>query len=270
MIREFLIKHFSNMKKVLIDPEATNKRAIHVYQKVGFKITGEIIASWHPVPHYQMELDMKDFVINDPDGYKSDPRDIRIGKCLTIDPMDRPKISIYIATSIDGYITRKDGGLDWLDRVGGFDEDYGFQKLLSSIDALIVGRKTYEVAITVPDPYPGKRVVVLSNSLNSVRKDMELYPGELTELLTKLHKDGIKHIWIDGGTTISQFLSCQMVDKMTLSIIPVILGSGIPLFNMIDKEIPFRVISSQAYLSGLVQLRYEIVQQPDVSQKVEK
>lgn len=184
--------------------------------------------------------------------------------------IDRPKISIYIATSIDGYIARKDGSLDWLDRVGGFDEDYGFQKLLGSIDALIIGRKTYEVATTVSDPYPGKRVVVLSNSLNAVREDMELYRGDLAELLTKLHKDGIRHIWIDGGATISQFLSSRMVDMMTLSIIPVILGSGIPLFNVIDKEIPCRVISSQAYPSGLVQLRYEIVQQPDVSQKVEK
>src|SRR5438093_5077966 len=88
--------------------------------------------------------------------------------------ISRPKISIYIATSIDGYIARKDGNLDWLERVGGFNEDYGFQKLMDSIDALIIGRKTYEVAITVPSPYPGKRVVVLSNSLNSVREDMEL------------------------------------------------------------------------------------------------
>lgn len=62
MIQKFLISHFSNMKKVLIDPEATNRRAIHVYQKVGFKITGEFIASWHPVPHYQMEIDMKDLL----------------------------------------------------------------------------------------------------------------------------------------------------------------------------------------------------------------
>ena len=62
MIREFLINHFSNVKRVLIDPEATNKRAIHVYQKVGFKIIGEFIASWHPVTHYQMELYMKDLL----------------------------------------------------------------------------------------------------------------------------------------------------------------------------------------------------------------
>lgn len=180
---------------------------------------------------------------------------------FTTTTTNRPKVSIYIATSIDGYIARKDGGLDWLDQVGGFDEDYGFKKLLGNIDALIIGRKTYEVATTVPDPYPGKRVVVLSNSLNSVRNDMELYQGDLTDLLTKLHKDGIKHVWIDGGMTISQFLSSQMVDTMTLSIIPVILGSGIPLFNVIDKEIHCRAISSQTYPSGLVQLRYEIVQQ---------
>lgn len=70
MIREFLIKHFSNMKKVLIDPEAANERAIHVYQKVGFKIIGEFISNWHPVPHYQMELDMKDLLINDCDDVK--------------------------------------------------------------------------------------------------------------------------------------------------------------------------------------------------------
>lgn len=178
---------------------------------------------------------------------------------MTTKTLNRPKISIYIATSIDGYIARADGGLDWLDQVGGYDEDYGFQHLLGSIDALIIGRKTYEIATTVPDPYPGKRVIVLSNSLNSVTHGMELYRGDLTQLLTKLHEDGIKHIWIDGGVTVSQFLSSQMVDTMTLSIIPVILGSGIPLFNGIEKEIPCRVISSQSYPSGLVQLRYEIV-----------
>lgn len=237
--------HHQGFKQLLIQ---SSQEAYHFYRKHGYT----------------------EMPFNDPDGYEGDPRDIEIGKHLTIDPMDRPKISIYIATSIDGYIARKDGGLDWLDRVGGFDEDYGFQELLGSIDGLIIGRKTYEVAATVPDPYPGKRVVVLSNTLNSVRKDMELYRGDLVELLTNLHKEGIKHIWIDGGTTISQFLSCQMVDKMTLSIIPVILGSGIPLFSVIDKEIPFRVLSSQTYPSGLVQLRYETTQQPDVSQKVEK
>lgn len=171
----------------------------------------------------------------------------------------RPKISIYIATSIDGYIARKDGSLDWLDRVGGFGEDYGFQKLIDSIDGVILGRNTYEVAASVPDwPYKGKRIVVLSNSLQSVREEAELYGGDLTQLMTQLHSEGIKHVWIDGGLTISQFLKLQMVDYMTLSIIPVILGDGISLFNVIGNEIPCQLISSQSYRSGLVQISYEI------------
>ena len=171
---------------------------------------------------------------------------------------NRPKISIYIATSIDGYIARKDGSLDWLDRIADVNEDYRFKKPLNSIDALIIGRKTYEVATTVADPYPGKRVIVLSNTLNSVRKDMELYRGDLTQLASQLHSEGIKHIWIDGGITISQFLHLQMVDHMTLSVVPIILGDGIPLFNVVGKEISCRLTSSQSYPSGLVQLNYKI------------
>ncbi|HEY2811291.1 MAG TPA: GNAT family N-acetyltransferase [Rhabdochlamydiaceae bacterium] len=174
---------------------------------------------------------------------------------------ERPRISVYIATSIDGYIARNDESLDWLDRVGGFEEDYGFKTFLNSVDTLIIGRKTYEIASTVPDPYPGKRVIVLSSSLSSVKTGMELYSGDLTKLIAKLQKESVKHIWVDGGTTISQFLSSQMVDTMTLSIIPVILGAGIPLFHLIDKEIPCRLISSQSYPSGLVQLNYEIIKQ---------
>jgi dihydrofolate reductase len=171
----------------------------------------------------------------------------------------RPQIVIYIAASIDGFIARADGNLDWLECVGGFDEDYGFKDLMSSIDGLIIGRKTYEVATTVPDPYPKKRVVVLSNSLESVKEGMELFRGDLEELAGKLHREGIKRIWVDGGSTISQFLSAGLVDEITLSIIPIILGSGIPLFQVIAKEIPCRLLSCRGYRSGLSQLHYEII-----------
>lgn len=177
--------------------------------------------------------------------------------------IDRPKISVYIATSIDGYIARSDGSLDWLDQVGGFDEDYGFKNLLDSIDAVILGRKTYEIASSVVDwPYKGKRTVILSNTLKTVRNDAELFRGDITQLVSQLNSDGIKHAWIDGGATISQFLDLQMVDSMTLSIIPVILGNGIPLFNVIGKELPCSLVSSQSYPSGLVQIIYEIAKVP--------
>jgi dihydrofolate reductase/predicted GNAT family N-acyltransferase len=173
----------------------------------------------------------------------------------------RPKISIYIATSIDGFIARKNDGLDWLDRVGDSDEDYGFKIFLNDIDALIIGRKTYQIATTVADPYPGKRVVVLSNNLSSVKNGMELYRGDLVELVKNLYSEGIKHVWVDGGATICQFLSCQLVDEIIISIIPVILGSGIPLFQKVTTELPCRFVSCQGYSSGLTQLRYEIIEQ---------
>ena len=227
----------------------------------GFK-TLHIQSSKDAYPFYRRH-GYTEMPFNDPDGYEGDPRDIEIGKCLTIDRMDRPKISVYIAMSMDGYIARKDGGLDWLDRVhfasDGPNEDYGHGPFIGSIDALILGRKTYETVAAFPDwPYKGKRVVVLSDSLQSVKPEAELFSGELTRLASKLHAEGIQHIWVDGGLTISRFLASQMVDSLTISLIPVILGSGIPLFNKIDKEIACRFVSSRSFPSGLTQLNYEI------------
>lgn len=183
---------------------------------------------------------------------------------------ERPKLLVYIALSIDEYIARKDDSLDWMDRVGGFDEDYGFKNMLAGIDTLIIGRKTYEVASTVPNPYPGKRVIVLSNSLNSVKAGMEIYTEDLEELVEKLHREGAKHIWVDGGSTISQFLALQLIDEMTLSVIPIVLGDGLPLFHTIGKEIPCRLTSSQSYESGLVQMRYEILKHKEENDIIQK
>jgi dihydrofolate reductase len=172
---------------------------------------------------------------------------------------NKPKITIYIATSIDGYIARKDHSIDWLDRVAGYEDDYGFKDHMDSIDTLIIGRKTYDIASTVDDPYPGKRVIVLSRSLKSVKDGMELYVGDIPALISKLHREGVKHIYIDGGTTISQFLELKLVDEMILSIVPVILGSGIPLYHQINTEISCKLVSSKSYPSGLVQVRYNLL-----------
>jgi dihydrofolate reductase len=122
-------------------------------------------------------------------------------------PLSRPKVSIYIASSIDGYIARADGNLDWLHYGHTGEEDYGFKKFTSSIDAVVMGRNTYEVVAGFDEwPYKDKRVIVLSNTLTEVRKEAELFSGQLTELLTKLLAENIKHIWIDGGITVSRFL----------------------------------------------------------------
>lgn len=174
-------------------------------------------------------------------------------------PHTRPKITVYIATSIDGFIAREDGGLDWLDRVGGYDNDYGFAELVGSIDGAVMGRKTYEVASTVQDwPYKGKRVIVLSKTLEAVRPDAELYSGEVEDLARKLHAEGVRHVWVDGGATIGQFLRAGLVDRMILSVIPVILGSGVSLFGRLGKEVDCKLVSAQGYPSGLVQMCYEV------------
>jgi dihydrofolate reductase len=173
---------------------------------------------------------------------------------------DRPQISIYIAASVNGYIAREDHSLDWLDQVNGFNEELGFQEFLDSIDTIILGRNTYEVVEKLIAgfsdwPYKGKRVIVLSSGLQSVKKDVELFQGDLAQLASQLHAEGVQHIWIDGGVTVSKFLEHQMVDTMTLSVIPVILGSGIPLFSL-TKELSCHLISSQSFPSGLVKINY--------------
>jgi dihydrofolate reductase len=172
----------------------------------------------------------------------------------------RPKVSVYIATSIDGYIARKDGNLDWLQYGHTGDEDYGFKKFINSIDALILGRNTYQVVSDFDEwPYKEKRVIVLSNTLKAVRKEAELFCGELSELLSKLHSENIKHVWVDGGLTASKFLEAGLVNELTISIIAMVLGSGIPLFSIMNREHKCRLVTSQAYPSGLVQLKYEVI-----------
>ena len=179
---------------------------------------------------------------------------------LTTKTTSRPKISIYIATSIDGYIARKDGGLDWLEYGHIGNEDYGFKKFINSVDALVLGRNTYEVVSSFGEwPYKGKRVIVLSNTLKEVRKEAKLFCGQLTDLASMLHSEGIKHVWVDGGITVSKFLEADLVDNITISVIATVLGSGVPLFSTMNKEHKCLLRSTQSYPSGLVTLKYEVV-----------
>lgn len=176
----------------------------------------------------------------------------------------RPKISVYISASIDGFIARKDNSLDWLDCVENGSEDYGFNHFLNSVEGVILGRKTYQVAATAYEtpkwPYSGKRLIVLSNTLEKLIPEAQLYSGDLVNLVSHLHDEGMSHIWIDGGVTISQFLRLNLVDEIILSAIPILLGDGIPLFD-IKKELPCRLISAQSYPSGLVQTHYKLVKE---------
>lgn len=176
----------------------------------------------------------------------------------------RPKISVFIATSIDGYIAKANGDIDWLTKFSppaneDEDKDCGFSKFFSNVDVLVMGRNTYKVVSGFETwPYKGKRVVVLSSTLTSVCEQAELFKGNIAHLIEKLHADSIKHIYVDGGTTISHFLNMNLVDRLIISLIPIALGSGIPLFSKIDSEKWFRLVSSKPFSNGLMQLEYEV------------
>lgn len=177
----------------------------------------------------------------------------------------RPKMSVYIATSMDGYIARKDDGLDWLENFSpppeNLYEDYGFKKFLASVDAVIMGKNTYKIATrTNAWPYQGKRVIVLSSTLSSVSNKAEIYSGNIIQLIERLYSEDISRIYVDGGKTISQFLNNGLIDELIISILPVILGSGIPLFHTIFQDSWCRLTSSKAYSNGLMQLRYETLE----------
>ena len=161
------------------------------------------------------------------------------------------KCSVYIATSVDGYIATPDGGVDWLHTAGNLDadmgsEDMGFQSYMDSVDCMIMGRKCMEMISSMnltPEqwPYGDVRIVVLSNTVKeppeNLRGKIEMYSGDIQELILKLESSGFKHAYIDGGSTITSFVNLELINEMTITKAPVLLGEGIPLFGKINKSV---------------------------------
>jgi dihydrofolate reductase len=164
---------------------------------------------------------------------------------------------VFIATSLDGFIARRDGGIDWLSLVEAPGEDYGYARFFTDVDALIMGRRTYDTARGFPSwPYGGKRCVVLTHNPPEARHGEVFHAGPALPLLEQLHAQGVRRVYVDGGAVIRQFLRDDLIDDMTLSIVPVLLGDGIPLFEGGGPERRLRLEASQAFPSGLVQIRY--------------
>lgn len=169
------------------------------------------------------------------------------------------RCSVFIATSLDGYIARSDGGIDWLSVVERPGEDYGFGEFYGSVDALVLGRKTWETALGFPEwPYAGKRVVVMSREAREGRHGEEFHRGSPEELAAALRADGVRRVYVDGGATIRGFLAAGLIDDLTVSVIPVLLGAGITLFGEGVPETRLTLQGSRAYESGLMQLRYGV------------
>ena len=165
--------------------------------------------------------------------------------------------SVYIATSLDGFIARRDGRIDWLQTVERTDEDYGYQQFRDSIDTVIVGRSTYNQALGFePWPYAGKRCIVLTHTVPESKQGEEFYRGSPAVLVQTLSSAGVRRVYVDGGTVIQQFLAAGLIADLTISIVPILLGEGIPLFGMVGREIPLKLVANRSFESGLVQLEY--------------
>ncbi len=177
---------------------------------------------------------------------------------MTSSPPPRPRCSVFIAASLDGFIARADGALDWLSVVERAGEDYGYRAFFDGVDALVMGRKTYDTVLGF-DAWPneGKRCIVLTHAPPALkRRDEEFASGRPGPLLERLAAQGVRSVYVDGGAVIRQFLAAAVVDELTLSVIPVLLGDGIRLFEGGGADRNLRLIESRSFDSGLVRLKY--------------
>jgi dihydrofolate reductase len=171
------------------------------------------------------------------------------------------KISVFIGASVDGFIARADGRLDFLPAGGG--EAHGYDEFFASIDVLVIGRNTFEIVAAFDEwPYGDKRVVVLSNrplDFSDVKgATLEQMAGRPAEIARCLAESGARHLYVDGGITIQQFLSAGLVDRLVVTRVPVLIGEGIPLFGPLLEDIRLNHVETRAYQSGLVKTEYQV------------
>jgi dihydrofolate reductase len=171
------------------------------------------------------------------------------------------KIVLYIASSLDGYIARKDGSIDWLTAFETDETDHGYGEFYRSIDGLAMGRKTYEQVLTFGEwPHPDKPSYVFTKQSRSSERDDVLFTSATPDkFLHEMELQGLQRIWLVGGAElIAAFLQSQLIDEYILSIVPIILGEGIPLFLPSPTEMRLKLMEVQKYPTELVQLKYAI------------
>lgn len=184
------------------------------------------------------------------------------------------KATVFIATSLDGFIAREDGAIDWLPT--GADtkfEDYGYGEFMKSVDALVMGRKTYETVRGFGGewPYGAKPVIVLSTKKVQVPRELAktvtTMSGKVETIVKHLESREMTHLYVDGGVTIQKFLNAGALDRLIITRIPVLIGKGIPLFGPVDQDIKLSHVATKTYPSGLVQSEYIIVPRAFVAKR---
>jgi len=170
-------------------------------------------------------------------------------------------VSVFVGTSVDGFIARRNGSYDFLPADGG--EPHGYDEFMATVDALVIGRNTFEKVLTLAAwPYGDKRVVVLSSrpvDLSAVRGGVaEQMAGPPAEIVSKLAAGGAHHLYVDGGITIQGFLRAGLVQRFIITRVPVLIGEGIPLFSTLPHDVRLRHVATQHYPSGLVKSEYHV------------
>lgn len=176
-------------------------------------------------------------------------------------PVNAPiTVSVFVGASVDGFIARSNHDLDFLPEN---PEPHGYDEFMATVDALVIGRKTFEKVLSFGTwPYGNKRVVVLSSRpidfSGVVGGVVEQMDGPPAEILSRLAERGVRHIYLDGGITIQRFLRVGLVQHLTVTRVPVLIGDGIPLFGSLPHDVRLRHVATRHFPSGLVQSEYEI------------
>ena len=168
--------------------------------------------------------------------------------------------SVFVGTSLDGFIARANGDLDFLPPGGG--EPHGYDEFMATVDALVIGRKTFETVLAYDKwPYGEKKVFVLSTrplAPAPAGAVMERMSGAPAEIVSELTARGIRHAYVDGGITIQRFLQAGLIQRLIVTRVPVLIGAGIPLFGAVPRDIVLKHVGTRQYASGLVQSEYVV------------
>lgn len=176
------------------------------------------------------------------------------------------RTSVFVGMSVDGFIARRDDALDFLSTSDGSDNgspsSHGYEEFFATVDALVMGRRTFEVVLGFNSwPYGKKPVFVLSS--RRIRKApkgavVERLSGEPAAIVAELAKRNFKHLYVDGARTVQRFLKAGLIDRLVLSRVPVLIGKGIPLFGALRADVPLKHVATRTFPGGLVQTEYSV------------
>ena len=169
------------------------------------------------------------------------------------------KASVFVGTSLDGFIARADGSFDFLPAEV---EPHGYEEFMATVDALVIGRKTFETALGFEGwAYGKKPVFVLSSRALATAPPgavVERMSGAPADIVAQLEARGIRHIYVDGGLTIQRFLQAGLIHRLIITRVPVLIGTGIPLFGPLPRDISLKHVATRHFPSGIVQSEYTV------------